>query len=391
MKRDRFSYRGSYLCYVLIYFFAYFAMAAFSAVLSMYLTGIGKSATEMSLIVSASGLFSFALLPFSGYLCDKVNRPRLTSMIFLFCMGVTALIFSQCRQVWALFLLDGLLMSFYNSANAVAERLATASRYRYGTLRVWGTFGYAAGAQAAGVAVQSFPPIVLFSLVFAAALMAAVGFAGAESVPLPSQPEESETKKSGGVSSFLKNPQFLLLLVIVFLCAGSSAVNSNYVTLLLSQLGVPAGGVGTALLVSTLVEIPIILFSNKFMDRLSTKTLLFLTSCLFLLQYGCYGFFDSAWAVLAVMILLKAIASTLMVMTFLKAVRNLAPPELTTTGLAVVNSSSNLGAIVLQNAGGAVVGLSDIHTLFFCLAGLMALALALSLLLKVKNDQKVFA
>ncbi len=389
MKHDRFSYRGSYLCYVLIYFFSYFAMASFSAVLSMYLTGIGKSASEMSLIVSASGLFSFAVLPFTGYLCDKVNRPRLTSMFFLVCMGVTALIFSQCRQVWALFLLDGLLMSFYNSANAVAERLATAGRYRYGTLRVWGTFGYAAGAQAAGLAVQSFPPIVLFSLVFISALIAAVGFAGAENAPLSSQPEKG--KKSGGVSSFLKNPQLLLLLVIVFLCAGGSAVNSNYVTLLLSQLGVPAGGVGTALFVSTLVEIPIILFSNKFMDRLSIKTLFALTCCLFILQYGCYGFFDSAWAVLTVMILIKAIASTLMVMTFLKAVRNLAPPELTTTGLSVVNSSSSLGGIVLQNAGGATAGAFGIHTLFFCLAGLMVLALVLSLLLKVRNDQKVFA
>ena len=49
-------YKGSYFCYILTFFFYFMAMALFSSVLSVYLTDIGKSAAEMSFIISASGL-----------------------------------------------------------------------------------------------------------------------------------------------------------------------------------------------------------------------------------------------------------------------------------------------------------------------------------------------
>ncbi len=383
--------KGSYLSYVMIYFFAYFAMSAFSAVLSVYLTGIGKSATEMSFIVSAAGLFSFVMTPAVGYLCDRTGHPRRISGILLAGMGLMALVFSQCRQVWALFLLNGLIMSFLNSTMPVSERLASSSKFRYGILRVWGTFGYAVGVQAAGVAIQSFPPVVLFSLVLVSALLAALGFAGAED-PLPDPAEEREEKaERAKLSSFLKNRQFLLYLVISFLCAGCSGVNMTYAPMLLNELGVSTSLVGTVLFFSTLVEIPLILFSNKFMDRFSGKTLLLVTFCIFILQYLFYGLFSAPWVVVTAMILLKAMASTLMMMLILKIVRNLVAPELTTTGLSVVNSLNNLGTILLQNLGGVVADHSSISTLYLGMAGAAVAGLLLSLFLKIGNDRKVFS
>ena len=61
------QYKGSYISYVITFFFYFLAMALFSSVLSVYLTGIGKSATEMSFIVSAGGLFSFVVIRVIGY------------------------------------------------------------------------------------------------------------------------------------------------------------------------------------------------------------------------------------------------------------------------------------------------------------------------------------
>ncbi len=391
LKTEARRFKGSYLSYVSIYFFTYFAMAAFSAVLSVYLTGIGKTATEMSFIVSASGLFSFAMVPAVGYLCDRTGKPRLISGILLLGMGLMSLLFAWCRQVWALFLLNGLIMSFLNSVMPVSERLAGSCKFRYGTLRVWGTFGYAAGAQVAAVAVQSFPPIVLFSLVLASSLLAAVGFLGAEDPLLPDPPPQEKDRERVKLSSFLKNSQFLLYLGISFLCAGCSGVNMTYAPMLLNEMGMPTGQVGTVLFFSTLVEIPIILFSNKFMDRFSGKTLLTLTFTIFIAQYLFYGFSHTAWVVVAAMILLKAVASTLMMMIILKIVRNLVSPSLTTTGLSIVNSVNNLGTIILQNLGGVAVDHSSVHALYLGMAGLSVLGLLLTLLLRVGNDQKVFS
>lgn len=390
MKTGTHRYKGSYVSYVFIYFFIYFAMAAFSSVLPVYLTNVGKTAAEMSLIVSAAGIFSFAMVPVTGYLCDRTGRPRLISGLLLVALGLLALIFPFCQQVWTLFLLNGLVMSFINSVMPISERLAGACKFRYGTLRVWGTFGYAAGAQAAGVAIQSFPSFVLFVLVLASALLAVLGFAGAENPILPDAGETGTAKERIRLSSFLKNPQFLLFLAIALLFSACSGTNMTYSPMLLSSMGVSTGTVGTVLSVSTLVEIPIILFSNKFMDRFSGKTLLLAAFGIITVQFLFYGFSRSALVVVAAMILLKAIASTLFMMIILKIVRNLVNPELTTTGLSVVNSVNNVGTIILQNVSGTVVDSFDIHILYLGMAVLTALGMALTLFLKVKNSEKVF-
>lgn len=390
MKTAVHRYKGSYISYVLIYFFVYFAMASFSSVLPVYLTGVGKSATEMSLIVSAAGLFSFAMVPVVGYLCDRTGKPRLVSGVLLLAMGLLALIFPLCHGVWALFLLNGFIMSFMNSVMPVSERIAGATKFRYGVLRVWGTFGYAAGAQAAGVAIQSFPAMVLFILVLLSTLLGALGFAGAEDPILPDSAREREHRERVKLSSFLKNPQFLLFLVIAFLFSACSGTNMTYSPMLLSSMGVSTGVVGTVLSVSTLVEIPIILFSNKFMDRFSGKTLLLATFGVATVQFLFYGLAREPWVVVMIMILLKAIASTLFMMIILKIVRNLVAPELTTTGLSVVNSINNVGTIALQNLGGVVADNLDIQSLYLLMAGLTALGMILTLFLKVQNSERVF-
>ena len=43
----------------------------------------GKSAQELSFIMSAAGLFSILLLPVTGWLLDKTLRPRLISGVLL--------------------------------------------------------------------------------------------------------------------------------------------------------------------------------------------------------------------------------------------------------------------------------------------------------------------
>ncbi|MCH5353991.1 MAG: MFS transporter [Acutalibacter sp.] len=388
---QKFRFKGSYLSYVLIYFFSYFAMSCFVSVLSVYLTNIGKTGTEMSFIVSASGIFSFAALPVVGYFCDRTGKSRQISAVLLIAMGIMAIVFSLCRQVWALFLLDGLLLTCMNSTMPVSERLAAATKFRYGVLRIWGTIGFAAGAQAAGIAIQYFPPMVMFAMICISSVIAAIGYFGTEEPVLPrvSEEEQQEVKKVP-LSSFLKNGQFLLYLLIAFLFYAASGVNFNYAAYLLDSLGVDTGAVGTVIAVSTLVEMPLILFSHKFMDRFSGKTLLLISCGMNVAQFLCYGLSRSAWAVIAVMVLVKALAATLFMMLILKIVRNLVAPELTTTGLSIANSATNLSVIFMQNIGGRILDLAGIQILYLVLAGITASALLLAFFLRVENKESVF-
>lgn len=380
--------KGSYLSYILIFFFFFFCMAAFSSVLSVYLTGIGVGVVPMARIVSASGIFAFATVPLTGYISDRTGRPRLISGIMMAAVGVFALLFALVRKEWALFLLSGLTMSFIAAVQPICERIAGASRYRYGILRVWGTVGYAVGAQVAGFTIEKLPSILLFASILLAGLLTMTGFFGAED-PKESQASSSEGTKPS-LASFLTNRHYLLFLLITVLFWGCSGANMTYVPILLKELGMDTSGIGTVIFFSTLVEIPLILFSNRFMDRFNGKTLILFACLLTLIEFLVYGLVASAGVVMLTVILLKAIATTTYVMIQLKVVRNLVAPELTTTGLSLVSTCSSIGTIILQNAGGVLTDRFRVQTFYLIMAGLILLTMALAALLKVGNQEKVF-
>ena len=384
-------WKGSYASYVMIFFFTYIITGSLASVLSVYLTGIGKSVSQMSLIVSASGIFGLGIVPLVGYLCDRLQNPRLICMILLICMGGLALIYPRCQAVWALFLLQGLIGSFLNATLPVSEQLAASSPYRYGILRVWGTFGFALGAQAAGIAVERFPSVVLFSMIAVSGLLAVAGYLGVvENNEDPMKYAKAKDLSGLSSSSILRSPSFALYLVISFLLSGCASLNSSCVPLMLTGFGIPMGAVGTVLSISTLVEIPMLLFSNRFMDSFSAKSLLVITTVIFTAQFSLYALAGAPWAAVSTVILLKAVASTLMMMVNLKTVRNLLPPEAATFGLAVVSACSSLGAIVIQNLGGLVMEAFQIRALYMAMAALTVFVLTLALPLRVGNREKVF-
>lgn len=382
-------WKDSYVCYVVLYFFYYYCMSAFSSILSVYLTGIGIGIADLSWIVSASSIFGFVIIPVIGYLCDRTGKPRQIVGILMIGIGIAAVLFAFCRQVWLLFLLNGLTMSCISAVMPVLERMAGAAKYRYGVLRIWGTIGYAAGAQAAGLIFQYTSPVLLFVSVLLAGILAAAGIAGAED-PNSLKEQRNEARNTGSVLSLFSNPQYLLFLVIAFLFWGCSGVNMTYLPLLLSDLGVDSGHIGTILFFSTLIEIPIILYSHTFMDHFSSRLLLWAACCLTLVEFITFGFSRSVPVVILVVVLMKALATTLYMMITLKVVRSLVPSDLITTGIAVVSTCNNIGLIILQNLGGILVEKTSLPVFYRIMACIVAGIMLLACFLRTKDDGLVF-
>lgn len=382
------KYKNSYLSCILLYVGFYMAFAAYSSVLSVYLKGIGKSDREMSLILSAAGIFSFVTGPVLGYINDRARDRRKVAAALLVFAAAAGMVFAAANGLGVLFVLNGLIMSAFNSLSSVCERLAGESRFRYGVLRVWGTLGYAAGVQGAGLAVGLLPGYALFLLTAASCGLCLLGLLGAELQPRP--PEGKQDEERPKVSALAGSPQFFLFLLVAFIFYGCAGVNINYSPVLLNGLGIPAGAVGTVLSISTVVEIPLFLFSDRFMDRLSGKALMALCFMLAVAQYLVYGLASSPWMVVAAVVLLKAVTSTLYMMLSLKVVRCLLPAGLTTTGLAVVAAVNNLAVIIMQNLCGWMVSAAGIGRMYLFMAGACGVGLLLTIFLKVENREKVF-
>ncbi len=384
------KYKNSYFSFVLMYVGFYLAFAAYSAVLAVYLTGIGKDDREMSLILSAAGLFSLAIGPVLGYITDRARNQKLVAAALLAAIGLLGMVFAGMNGLGILFVLNGLIMSALNGLSSICERLAGESRFRYGTLRVWGTLGYATGVQGAGLAMELLPGYAMFLLTAAACGLSLLGLLGVELQPPAVRGTEGREEKPR-LRALLESPQFFLFLLAAFIFSGCSGVNMNYSPVLLTGMGVPTGIVGTVLSVSTVVEIPLFLFSHKFMDRLSGKVLTAACFVLAIGQFLVYGTVESPGVVMAVIVLLKAVTSTLYMMLTLKMVRCLVPAGLTTTGLAVVGAVNSLAGIVMPNICGWLAGGWGIGTMYLFLAGCCGAGLLLTMFLRVRNTETVFS
>lgn len=322
MEKSKRTFRGSYPAYALTYFFFYWSLGVFTSVLSMYLTGIGKSKAEMSFIMSASSLFGVVLIPIVGYINDKLRKPRLICTVMMACVAVFGILFALVRETMLLFLLNGCIMGFISSLSPVSERMATSTKYRYGTIRIWGTFGYAAAVQVACAMMEFTSPQLIFVSVSVSAVLAIVGFLGTDDISFTDT--EAAKAAAGKQFSFLCAPMYILFVIIGFIFSGCSNLNMTYSPILLQELGMPTGAVGTVLFFSTIVELPVILFSYKFMDRFSGRTLMLLAFAIMVAQFLLYATAPNAFVAVVTMLVLRAIGSTLFGMILLDRARRCA-------------------------------------------------------------------
>lgn len=391
--KSKFRYRGSYLNYVVAYFSYFFAMGVVCNMLSIYLTGpMGKTEQEMSFILSASSLFGIITSPIAGYLNDKFKKPQLLAAISLLLAAAASLLFTLFKSTVTLYLMNGLIMGAISGMSPISERVASSGRYRYGQVRIWGTIGFAAAPQVGGFILDLAEPYWLFVAMAAALLIGAVSYLMLEGLRFDEDPEETTapgTKRSR--LAFFKLPMFLLFAVISMIYSGASGLNNAYAPLLLQDLGLSTSLAGTIISVSVLVELPIVLFSNKYMDRFSSKSLTALSLLLMLIQFLFYGFCRNLLVIIVSMVLLKAVCGTLFMMVVLKVIRGVVWEDSVSTAQGMMTSMNSLATIAIQNLGGWLATFAGLQTLYITLSILTALALFFCAFLKIRSTKKIFS
>ncbi|MCI8632042.1 MAG: MFS transporter [Lachnospiraceae bacterium] len=347
--------RKRYSSYALLYFAYFFGMGIFNSILSIYLAGNGKADSEISVIISAGGIFTMLLQPVIGLVYDRMRRDRTISVALLCLSAICALLFASFQNNVLLFILNGLTTMFLSGVNPLCEQLATNTPYRYGLIRLWGAVGYAAATQAAAFIYETIAPRFNF-YIFAAAMLVTMGafFLTTNNDAAHELHATAVPKSAGILRVLLKNRSFLLFSFVSFLFSGAAAANGTYLTLRLQELLGNTTQVGSILFASTLMEIPIILFSNRYMNRLSAKQLLLISFGLLLIQFATYSLVSHLAALCLVLFLCKSTATMLYIMLTLKIILNLVEEGCTTTALSLIATFKSIGSAVIPIAAGLV-------------------------------------
>ena len=393
MERIIARYTNSYLSYVLMYLFYNISFALFSAMLSVYLIGKGYSASDVSLCVSVGSLSAMITQPVIGGLTDRFGmRPVNLAMFGISCLAALGVVLAP-----AFFMLVGswsLINLLLNGANPVVERMATSSPYDYGKVRMWGTIGFAAGTQLSGIIYDNIAPDALFITMIFTMLLCIVGFWGTQ--PRLAEAEEANIENDGepvSIKDLLTNKLFLYYLLLQILFVAMTGATYSFCPAFLVSKGLDASVASTVLSVATLLELPFIIFSSKYMDKISNKILLLTCFAACVAMMAVFAFDLPLPLILVATLLLKHPPVIVNVMTNMKVVNTIVDPRLQITGLALVKACQSFGTIVSTNIGGRIVDAAGYPSMFLFLLGAVSVGLVGVVFFKVPsgNDKKLFS
>lgn len=380
-------YKNSYLCYFLMYNFYYLSWAIFSALISIYLLDKGFKASEVSLVVSTSFLTSMIFQPVIGMFSDRYDVKKVNFVLFTLA-GIGGLAFMFASSLITITIGYSFVLTLINGTNPVMEKIASSSPYQYGKIRIWGTIGYATGSWLAGMIYQLISPSAIFICFIITMILCIIDLLGTQTPSELGQNNEEKTK----TSTLFHNYKYLYYLIIAAIFQGITNMANTYIPAMFQNDGLKVSLVSTILSFAVLCEAPLVLFSHKFMDKLTNKRLLIIAYSMITIQFLCYAL--NVWLPLKVIITLitKHPSGMLFIMINLKIVSTLVPKEHQITALAFVQTLRNLSSIIFQNIAGQILDISSYQILFALSLIVIVVGFVLVILFKVPSgkDQKLF-
>lgn len=385
------KFQNSYFAYFLMYNFYFLAYALFSTLISVYMLDKGYSASQVSLVVSASFFSSMIVQPLMGILNDKIGIKKVTIYSFLL-INITAIFFMQANNLLLLTVWYSAVLMLVNGVNPVMDVLAARSPYTYGKIRIWGTFGYAMGSQLAGLIYKFISPQAIFIVFIGMMCVSILGVLGIEPKQNQRPKKATQMKNDSSIGKIFKNKTYLFYLLIVALYSGVGNTGHTYIPSMLEHSGLSVNMATTVVAISVICESPLIFFSYLFMDKVPIKKLLYIPLGILLLQYVIYGLDLGLTSKILLTLMSKHATGMLLIMVTLKIVANIVDENYLVTAIALVQTARNLGTILIQNIAGNIIDKSGYEMMSFFLAGVMVLVLVLAFFLKVpnKSNQKLF-
>ncbi len=381
-------FKNSYLSYFLMYNFYYLSWALFSAFISVYLLDKGFKPSEVSLVVSMSFFTSMIAQPLIGIVSDRYGAKKVNIILFVL-TAFGGLYFAYASSLLGIMIGYSFVLTLINGTNPVMEKIATAAPYRYGKIRIWGTIGYALGSQIAGLIYDYISPQAIFFAFVGTILLTILGTYGTN--PKVSVKSEEKNQKVP-LSILFKNKKYLYFLLVSAIFYGATMMANTYVPAMFINDGMEVGFASTLLSIAVICETPLVLFSHKFMDKISNKKLLIIAYTMVCVQFAVYGFNLCLPLKVIATFMAKHPAGMLYIMINLKVIHTIIDEHQIITALAFVATVKNLASIVSQNIAGMLLDITTYSSVFLIFFVILIVGFILTLLFNVNdgNEQGLF-
>lgn len=377
------KYQGSYLSYFLMYMFYYLSMALFSGLISVYLMDKGYKASDVSLVVSCSFILSMITQPFIGNLCDRYDKKKVNG-ILLAIAGVFGILFVLVNNIYLIALIYSIALAILNGVNPIIERMATVSKHKYGLIRIWGTIGYASGTQVSGLIYRYISPEAMYLFFVLGMILCSVGIFGTQDARAI---EETSGEKTS-MKDVLFNKKFLFYLVIVCIFYGITNVNSIYLPAMYQHNGLTVSKATTVIFAGTMMELPVILLSRFYMNKIGNKQLLMLSFLLLVVQFMTYAYIPSVAVQIVMTFLTKSVTTMAFIMINMKVIATIIDGRHQMSALSIVSTFKSFSSIIFQAIAGYLIDLYSYQFFYGFLFVCAIIGLLLCILYKIPNGNE---
>ncbi|MBX3012787.1 MAG: MFS transporter [Caldilineaceae bacterium] len=359
----------------LYYLLFYSAVATITPFLNVYLEKNGLSGAQIGWISSIPPLVSLLAGPFWSAIADRWQIHRAVLGLLTLLAGLTSLLFLTSVQFWPVLCFIVAMTFFRNPVapliDSTAVRLVKQSGSTYGRQRLWGSIGFASVSYIMGRLLTTDDLTLAF---WSHAIILIVGCTGLSWL-LPVQSRgQPQVNLWVGLRLLAGQRSYMGFLLAVTLFGFAMSTYFTFLSVHMLNLGGSTIHLGLMWLAMAAIEVPIMFFGARSIERYGYRRILNLSFCGFVIGWIAMAFVPSPLTLILTVVWIGTCFSCYWVSVVNYADQS-APPGLNATTQALLGAAQgglgwSLGAIF----AGYLWDVAGATTLFLAAAGIVALA-----------------
>lgn len=308
------------------YFLILAAAAAYRPYLVLYYQSLGFTGAQIGLLAGIAPLITVISLPLVTGFADRTNRHKLFLSLLLLAV-VAGLVLYPYFETFIL--LIGLVILNRVAFSPIMPLSDSATMFMlgdrkdlYGRMRLGGTIGFSIVAIVAGTLVENYGLKIAF---WSAAGLIFIAFLVSQKL-VHGEKEDEQPAEKGRATELLKNPHFMLFLLLGLSGGISFATLNTYLFPYMKELGAGESTMGLALTIGTIIEIPVLFFVSRFIKR-----------------FGAYPLLIFSIAMTGLRFLLLAVAVNPITVLFIQLLNGFNHPLLTVAGVTYADKHAPQG------------------------------------------------
>nr|WP_248926280.1 MFS transporter [Paenibacillus hamazuiensis] len=349
--------------FTLFYAFIYMVNAVYGTFIPVYFNDIGLSKSQIGVLLSLGPLVAILAQPVWGAVGDRAPTKNRVLQTLIVGTGISALFFPISDRFGYLLLVICIFTFFQTSIFAISDAIALEEvekrrTWSFGMIRMGGTIGFAVMSLVFGIVAKTHLGLMFWVL----ALVMAVSFALMLRFPKIAGYQSVGPKMQVWV--LFKHKQLMLYMSISFGLQVTLGFFYSFFPVYFKELGADSVLLGWSMVISSLSEIPFLLYSKKLFERVPIRTIFLVAGAATFFRWLLYYFVHDPLVVLPVQ-LLHGLILIVITVTMATYISKEVPKELRASG-QTLNGLLNLGVarIIGSFLGGVASDWVGMRTVF---------------------------